>query len=116
MRREALLHKHLRASSGYSSVKDRIPQPVIAGGGLHCPCRGEPSGTAAATLPIPGSAASAAIAVAAEAGMDPERLQLELEGAIRQAAPLAQEGDRLIYHRDKVHSISSLPSAGPLCS
>jgi hypothetical protein len=43
-------------------------------------------------------------------------LKLELEGAIRQAAPLAQEGNRLIDHRDKVHAISSLPSAGPLCS
>ena len=30
---------------------------------------------------------------------------LPLEGAIRQAAPLAQQRDRLIYHRDKVHAI-----------
>jgi hypothetical protein len=41
-------------------------------------------------------------------------LKLPLERAIRQAAALAQQGNRLIYHRDKVHAISSLPSAGPL--
>jgi hypothetical protein len=39
-------------------------------------------------------------------------LELQLEGAIRQAAPLAQQRDRLIYHRDKVHSISSTTRAG----
>jgi hypothetical protein len=38
-------------------------------------------------------------------------LKLQLEGTIRQAAPLAQEGDRLIHHRDKVHPVSSLPGA-----
>jgi hypothetical protein len=32
--------------------------------------------------------------------------KLPLEGAIRQAAPLPQQRDRLIYHRDKVHAIS----------
>ena len=42
-------------------------------------------------------------------------LKLQLEGPIRQAAPLAQEGDRLIHHRDKVHPVSSLPGARPLC-
>ena len=35
-------------------------------------------------------------------------LELPLEGAIRQAAPLAQEGDHLIHDRDKVHRVSSL--------
>jgi hypothetical protein len=34
-------------------------------------------------------------------------LKLELEGAVRQASPLAQEGNRLIHHGDKVHPISS---------
>ena len=28
---------------------------------------------------------------------------LPLQGAIGRAAPLAQEGDHLIHHRDKVH-------------
>ena len=37
------------------------------------------------------------------------QLELELEGPIGQATPLAQEGDRLIHHRDKVHRVSSLP-------
>jgi hypothetical protein len=108
MRREALLHQHFRTSSGYLSIKDRIPQPVRAGGGLHCPCRGEPSDTAAATRPLPGSQPSAAIAVAAEAGMDPERLQLALESTRRQAALLAPQYDRLIPYGDKVHLASSL--------
>jgi len=40
-------------------------------------------------------------------------LELPLEGAIRQAAPLAQERNHLIYHRDKVHLVSSLPGARP---
>jgi hypothetical protein len=35
-------------------------------------------------------------------------LKLQLEGTIRQATPLSQEGDRLIHHRDKVHRVSSL--------
>jgi hypothetical protein len=108
MRHEALLHQHCRTSSGYASITDRLPQPVRAGGGLHCPCRGEPSGTAAATLPLPGSQPSAAIAVAVEAGMDPERLQRELESTRRQATLLAQQYDRFIYYGDKVHLTSSL--------
>ena len=36
-------------------------------------------------------------------------LKLQLEGPIRQTAPLAQEGNRLIHHRDKVHPVSSWP-------
>ncbi len=40
-------------------------------------------------------------------------LELPLEGAIGQAAPLAQEGDHLIHHRDKVHPVSSLSGARP---
>ncbi len=36
-------------------------------------------------------------------------LELPLEGAIGQAAPLAQQGDHLIHDRDKVHPVSSLP-------
>jgi hypothetical protein len=43
-------------------------------------------------------------------------LELPLQGPIRQAAPLAQQGDRLIHHRDKVHSISFLRGARPPCS
>src|SRR5262249_49876180 len=35
-------------------------------------------------------------------------LKLQLEGPIRQAAPLAQQRDHLIHHRDKVHPISPL--------
>jgi hypothetical protein len=35
-------------------------------------------------------------------------LKLQLEGAIREASPLAQEGDHLIYHGEKVHPVSSL--------
>jgi hypothetical protein len=38
-------------------------------------------------------------------------LKLQLEGAIRQATPLAQEDNRLIHDRDKVHPVSSLPDA-----
>ena len=38
--------------------------------------------------------------------------KLQLEGAIRQAAALAQQGNRLIHHRDKVHRVSSLPGLG----
>ena len=34
---------------------------------------------------------------------------MELEGAIGHAAPLAQEGDQLIYYRDEVHFVFSLP-------
>jgi hypothetical protein len=36
------------------------------------------------------------------------QLKLPLEGAIGEAAPLAQEDNRLIHHGDKVHSVSSL--------
>ena len=39
------------------------------------------------------------------------KLKLQLEGAIRQAAALAQQGNRLIHYRDKVHPVSSLPRA-----
>jgi hypothetical protein len=42
-------------------------------------------------------------------------LQLQLEGPIRQAAPLAQEGNRLIHHRHKVHPVSSLPGTQLPC-
>ena len=35
-------------------------------------------------------------------------LKLQLEGPIRQPAPLAQQRNRLIHHRDKVHPRSSL--------
>jgi hypothetical protein len=37
--------------------------------------------------------------------------ELDLEHAISDAAPLAQQGDRLIHYRDKVHPVSSLPAA-----
>ena len=40
--------------------------------------------------------------------------ELELQGAIGHAAPLAQEGDHLIHDRDKVHTVSSLPCAVPV--
>ena len=40
--------------------------------------------------------------------------ELELEGAIGHAAPLAQEGDHLIHDRDEVHTVSSLPCAVPV--
>src|SRR5215475_8707077 len=40
--------------------------------------------------------------------------ELELQGAIGDAAPLAQEGDHLIHDRDKVHLVSSLPCAVPV--
>ena len=40
--------------------------------------------------------------------------ELELEGAIGHAAPLAHEGDNLIHNRDKVHTVSSLPGAVPV--
>src|SRR5262249_44418192 len=40
-------------------------------------------------------------------------LKLQLEGAIRQAAALAQQRDRLIHHRDKVHPIPSLSGTWP---
>jgi hypothetical protein len=43
-------------------------------------------------------------------------LKLQLEGAIRQAAPLAQERDCLIHHRDKVHPLSSLPGVRSPCA
>jgi hypothetical protein len=39
------------------------------------------------------------------------QVELPLEGPIRQAAPLAQQRNRLIHHRDKVHPRSSLPEA-----
>ena len=39
-------------------------------------------------------------------------LKLQLEGAIRQAAPLAQQRDRLIHHRHKVHLVL-LPWSSP---
>jgi hypothetical protein len=38
-------------------------------------------------------------------------LELPLQGAVGHPAPLAQEGDHVIYHRDKVHPVSSLPDA-----
>src|SRR5215468_1823769 len=44
------------------------------------------------------------------------QLELELEGAIRQAATLAQQRDHLIHHRDKVHSVSSLSAAESPCT
>ena len=44
------------------------------------------------------------------------QLKLQLERPIRQAAPLAQQGDRLIHHGDKVHPVPSLPGAQPLCT
>jgi len=44
------------------------------------------------------------------------QLEVKLEGPIRQAAPLAQEGNRLIHDRDKVHLVPSLLSAEPPCS
>src|SRR5262245_57815338 len=37
--------------------------------------------------------------------------ELELEGAIGHAAPLAQQDDHLIHDRDKVHPGPSLPGA-----
>ena len=40
-------------------------------------------------------------------------LELPLQGAVGHAAPLAQEGNRLIHHRDKVHPLSSLPGVQP---
>src|SRR5712691_8587619 len=40
--------------------------------------------------------------------------ELELQGAIGHAAPLAHEGDHLIYNRDKIHPVSSLPFAVPV--
>ena len=43
-------------------------------------------------------------------------LELPLEGPIGHAAPLAQQGNHLIHHRDKVHPLSSLPGARPPCS
>jgi len=42
--------------------------------------------------------------------------KLPLEGAIRQAAPLAQKRDHLIQDRDKVHPASSTPGALPVCA
>jgi hypothetical protein len=36
-------------------------------------------------------------------------LELPLEGTVGHPAPLAQEGDHLIHHRDKVHPVSSWP-------
>ena len=43
-------------------------------------------------------------------------LELALEGAVGQATPLAQEGHRLIHHRDKVHLATSLLGAEPPCT
>jgi hypothetical protein len=43
-------------------------------------------------------------------------LKLELERAIGQAAPLAQQSNRLIYHGDKVHPVSSLSRALSMCT
>jgi hypothetical protein len=37
--------------------------------------------------------------------------ELELKGAIGDTASLAQEGEYLIHHCDKVHPVSSLPGA-----
>ena len=42
--------------------------------------------------------------------------ELPLEGPIGHAAPLAQQGDHLIHHRDKVHPVSSLHGARPTYS
>jgi hypothetical protein len=42
-------------------------------------------------------------------------LELSLEGAIGDAAPLAQQGDHVIHHRDKVHRVSSFLCTGPVC-
>ena len=42
------------------------------------------------------------------------QLKLPLEGPIGHAAPLAQEGDHLVYHRHKVHPVPSLPDALPV--
>jgi hypothetical protein len=36
-------------------------------------------------------------------------LELPFEGAVGHPAPLAQQGDDLIHHRDKIHPVSSLP-------
>ena len=41
-------------------------------------------------------------------------LKLQLEGAIRQAAALAQQGNRLIHHGDKVHPMSSRSVVVPI--
>jgi len=40
--------------------------------------------------------------------------ELELQGAIGHAAPLAHEGDHLIHDSDKVHTVSSLLCAVPV--
>ena len=42
-------------------------------------------------------------------------LELPLERAIGQAAPLAQQGHHLIHDRDKIHPASSMPGARSLC-
>ena len=42
-------------------------------------------------------------------------LELPLEGTIGYPAPLAQEGDHLIHHSDKVHPASSFPDTWPPC-
>ena len=44
------------------------------------------------------------------------KLELDLKGPIGHPAPLAQEGNRLIHHRDKVHAVSSFPGTGPVCT
>jgi hypothetical protein len=41
-------------------------------------------------------------------------LELTLQGAIGHPAPLAQQGDHLIYERAKVHPVSPLLFAVPL--
>jgi hypothetical protein len=43
-------------------------------------------------------------------------LKLHLEGAIHQATSLAQQGNRLIHHCDKIHRVFSLPEARPMGS
>jgi hypothetical protein len=42
--------------------------------------------------------------------------ELHFERPIGHTTPLAQEGDHLIHHRDKVHPVPSLPGARPPCS
>ena len=44
------------------------------------------------------------------------QLELPLEGAIGQATPLAQECNRLIHHRHKVHPVASFSCTGPVCT
>jgi hypothetical protein len=43
-------------------------------------------------------------------------IDLDAPGPIGHAAPLAQQNDHLVHHRDKVHPMSSWPGARPLGS